>query len=377
MSPDTVPQFVPQAAESQKMSEPMRAYSVVGIHVAGASTPRTSLIRARLHSSAVYTGQHGILHDRLAPQWAQCFPGKTVLPGVSGAEQTDSHGRTDHSRQAALRPFTGPLLVEAVLSHLGPMPERGADQRLVEVITDLGPADFYVLDAPLSLPPCQTCELPCPGPERCTVDEVRRMQGLFDVQRKKGRKVRSPQPYLDRYFEYFARQVLEFGSAYAELDAALGSNRAPLAARGRFLLRNLRGLNPEGRVLETNAAVSSWAWRRSLLEAESPVLPRAAGSRYEQRVIRKALVEALVASGRVCPGPGLHRSALGELFQVPESFLALLAALTVRTMASGEVFLQEDLMFADQNIFEQPVLPRAAGLFIETAHEVSQESGPF
>jgi hypothetical protein len=358
------------ASDGLSGGQAVRSFSVVGIHIAGASTARTSLVRARLQVQGVSTGLSGHSHERWAGCWRKLFPGVSVFPASRASVLSEGPA-------GKAGPRWDPLLLEAVVSHLGPVPESGADQRLVDAVADLGPADFYVLDAPLALPPCQTCERMCPGSQRCTVEDVRRMWWLFELQRKNGRRVRSPQPYVDRYFEFFCRLTLEFGAAHAELDAGLGSNRAPLSARARFLVRNLRALNPRARVLETNSAVSAWAWRRSLLGTWSHGHPSASESRFGQRKLRQSLFDAMVASGRVCQGAGLHREALAEICQLPESFLAMLAALTLRNIASGEVFLQEDLVLPDQSVFEQPVLPLAAGHFIRISNEVSQARGPF
>ena len=93
------------------------------------------------------------------------------------------------------------------------------------------------VDAPLTLPPCMRCQLPCPGVEVCEVPVVawmRRHGEALSVHR--GR--RDPgKPYVTPYTQRATEILLEH--ATLQPREALGQGMGPLAARGVYLRRVL------------------------------------------------------------------------------------------------------------------------------------------
>lgn len=92
------------------------------------------------------------------------------------------------------------------------------------------------IDAPLVVPPCLRCPLPCPGVSRCVVDEVVWMRDWAPRLRTRGRTdpgKPSVTPYTQRAVE------LLYGGAGLELREAMGQGTGPLAARAAYLRRRL------------------------------------------------------------------------------------------------------------------------------------------
>lgn len=125
-------------------------------------------------------------------------------------------------------------------------PEETPDDALIRVVNEANPVAIG-LDAPLSLPPCIDCKLPCPTVGRCEVPAVRWM-------REEGRRLnwgrgRLPNPYTQRPVDLLLRgRWLDEASVPYPVDESFGSSRAPLAARMRYLARHLG----QGPLVEVN-----------------------------------------------------------------------------------------------------------------------------
>jgi hypothetical protein len=345
-------------------------YTVVGIHLAGNQTNRSAVVRSSFVSKGIWSGRSRQSPDALVQFLAKKFPGLAFHEGA--ASPSDKLERTP-----------SPLIIDNFVASLGPTPSMDADQRLCQALTDLGKADFYVIDVPFELPPCVLCELPCPGARRCEVDEVMRMSNLWLTLRKQGRKLRAPLPYLDRYSDFFARQIFEHQAPqlFAEFESPMGSNRAPLLARSRHIKRWIQNqLKVEShQVIETHSSASALSWlaqsysdsnlrTQTRPPPDSPSLWPAAQIRRERsgRTMRKSIFEYLAASGRIALGANLQPSYARDLIH-PGAFLAAMSALTVRSIAAGEIFFQDEFTDSPSLLERQPLLPAALGFFIAGA----------
>jgi hypothetical protein len=363
--PDAAP-----AAATAAISGKRRQFTVVGIHLAGNQTNRSAVVRSSFATQNIWSGRTRQSPDILLQFLAKKFPGIACYQGTATlSDKPENH--------------PSPLIIDNFVASLGPTPVMDADQRLCQTLTDLGKADFYVIDVPFELPPCVLCELPCPGARRCEVDEVMRMTNFWMTLRKQGRKLRAPLPYLDRYSDFFARQIFEHQAPqlFAEFESPMGSNRAPLLARSRHVKRWIQNqfkVEPH-QVIETHSSASALSWlaqsysdanSRSQTKAQpdSPSLWPAAQIRREKsgRAMRKSTFEYLAASGRVALGANLQPAYARDLIQ-PGPFLAAMSALTVRSLASGEIFFQDEFMESPLLLARQPLLPAALGFFIAGA----------
>lgn len=310
---------------------------ILGIHLAGAHTRKSAAVRASVTLQEIRSGlEPGPAHDLFRKGMEGRFPG---LPCVDAKEQ-----------RFAPRPT--PLLWEAYASEIGPSSHRDGDTRFVEVVADMGGADVVVIDAPLTLPPCVGCTLPCPGTLKCVVPDVALMREAWERKqaeraRDRNKRVRLPQPYVDRAYEVFARNHFEHPllSGTFELESALGSNRAPVTARAVRLAREMQTRFPDALIVETNSALATLGWSltagyklSSLLELRSVQSGRSARAgmlkRLEQRQI--ALRSAT-----------LHEQLFADFAENATVFHAGVAALTGWGLLTGEIYLPEDFLKLD------------------------------
>ena len=89
---------------------------------------------------------------------------------------------------------------------------EAADENLISSISDLnGPVTAIGMDAPLTLPPCLTCTLPCPGTTKCEVPEVkwlRQEQRTRIELSRKGKRVKPIAPYVERPVDVYLRSLV-------------------------------------------------------------------------------------------------------------------------------------------------------------------------
>ncbi len=111
-----------------------------------------------------------------------------------------------------------------------------ADLKIHEIISRYAnEAELVAFDVPLSLPKCTLCKIKCPGYEVCNEPEIKFIRSLYqqEVNKKKPKKMYTP--YTQRAVEaYLATQDPQM-----DVHHALGSNLAPLTARGLFLSRRM------------------------------------------------------------------------------------------------------------------------------------------
>ncbi|RMH00103.1 MAG: hypothetical protein D6705_01380 [Deltaproteobacteria bacterium] len=92
-------------------------------------------------------------------------------------------------------------------------------------------ATLVAVDAPLVVPPCLRCDVPCPGVAACPVDEVRFATRIGHVRSGKPAVL----PYVERACEVVRqREALP-------VRAGWGQGTAPLAARMHYLRRRFAG----------------------------------------------------------------------------------------------------------------------------------------
>lgn len=218
------------------------AIQIIGVHVGGAATHRTSLVRARCFvNSLKFSGLPGDLTNVLLKRF------ESILPAP---KQRGHH--SDNS----------PLFWEAFCTELGPVAHSDPDSHLLQKIDDLGGAQIFCLDAPISLPSCSTCKISCPGVQACPEKAVASMLDLWKEDQQNENRSRMPFPHTERFFETYARRRYEHPGMSEQLvvEPALSSNRAPLTARAHHLARQLKFKFPNSIVVETHPWLAAAGW---------------------------------------------------------------------------------------------------------------------
>jgi hypothetical protein len=315
-----------------KESTITKTLRVLGIHVAGAQTRKSAVVRGSFSIESIHTGlEAGNGHERAASFLRNTIKNIAIYPDQS--------------------PEPAPFFWEALATEIGPSATQDADTRLLETVASMDTVDIICIDAPLTLPPCaaSSCQA-CSGSNDCNHIQTKLMQREWEQRREQGeRKMRPPQPYLDRYFEYYARSRFSHPalSHCFEFDAALGSGRAPLTMRGQFLLKSLRAHSPNALILETNTVATTLG--HALASGFQGASPSNLRSELEHRVNRLAVLKRLDQRKIAFRGAGLHEQAYLEIGERFETFSAAMSALTARTLLAGQVFITEELLQLDEH----------------------------
>ncbi len=147
-------------------------------------------------------------------------------------------------------------------------------------------ADDFTLvacDAPLTLPPCSTCGLSCPGTAACAVPDVTQMRAM--AERRGGARGRKPTvtPYTQRLPE------LVLAAEGLPVREALGQSAGPLTARAARLRRMM---SPTLRLHENLIEVEP---RGALVRMFGAKAARAArvGAQADVRMARARMLEDL------------------------------------------------------------------------------------
>jgi len=190
--------------------DPRRCHRYLGLELAGAKNNKTTLATLEF-----YPKERKVflldLHDKIA--------------GAEDADTRESRESNDEALLALIR--------------------ESAEAQEAREAKRSGPgATLLAVNVPLTLPPCIGCERKtCPLPARCTVPEVKWMQGLTRrLARDRSTKTSGFTPYTQRPVELHIRHtVLPEVPQWArfEIDEALGGTKAPLTARMHFLARHL------------------------------------------------------------------------------------------------------------------------------------------
>lgn len=112
------------------------------------------------------------------------------------------------------------------------------DGSLIATLRSIGQGAVVCIDAPLTLPPCVRCQVPCPGQQNCIDPEVAVLRSLSAPPAVSSGKARKPSitPYTQRATEAY---LLHRRGIMAR--EALGQGMGPLTARACFLVRALAG----------------------------------------------------------------------------------------------------------------------------------------
>ena len=329
--------------------------SLLGVHLAGAGSSHTGLVRASVACNSAVLGVVKSLHSdaRMQAQVDSLFRYLKEKSSSSGLPAS-VHAETNLQEELV------PLSVSAFSAHIGPLPQQDADAHFWDEVLALGPVpDIVVIDAPLSLPPCVNCQLPCPGTLACSVSEVQMMVEHWRAAQKINHKTRLPQPYLERLFEVFGKFQLRAPDALLghEFVSVLGSNKAPLTARALRIVKEVRCRNPRALVLESHPYLGPMGW--ALAVGLDPLVYRQFKLSKKSYVEREKLIKKMQSSAYVVLPENQKMSPVQECAGKPELFAALMAALTGWGLLSGRIFLGAN-----------EVLPSAPHPFICLPHEI-------
>ena len=149
------------------------------------------------------------------------------------------------------------LIVNSVFDRLKTEGEKSADLKIHEILEQYKKdTKFVAIDVPLSLPKCFRCELKCPGYEICEETEIKWMWKQYGQRAQKNKNHKMFTPYTQRCSETFWSEELEGGWSVGD---ALGSNQAPLLARGRFIQRRAQQV-----FIEVIPRLSLLTWAKSV-----------------------------------------------------------------------------------------------------------------
>lgn len=149
-----------------------------------------------------------------------------------------SGGKSDRSCLAVIDfyPDSKRLFLSGIFDRVKSEEYISADLKLHELISQFADnCDWLGFDVPLTIPKCLRCELPCPGFETCSVEEIKWMRGLYqNIKKKKPKKMFTP--YTQRAVDLYLQELEDDN---LEIQQALGANLAPMTARAHFIQRRL------------------------------------------------------------------------------------------------------------------------------------------
>ncbi len=305
-------------------------FKIIGIHLAGTNTKRSAIVRTSVQLSRILSGlPKSYEYEILKEAFASYFP---TIP----IESTE----TGHQWRNCI----SPLFWEAFTPDIGATSYQDSDNRLLDAISDHGETNIFCIDAPLSLPPCLTCNLICPGTMECPTNVVSHMRKEWEASKKILKKVRLPQPYVDRYFEIFARNhfTKEALPSGLEFEAVLSSGKAPLTARAIRLAREIQSRFPHALILETNSQASAIGWalicgheniKFNLFK--SPTL----GAKQRQQILQNLETYRFAVRSA-----GIHELLLKEIPYHLEVFLAAMSAQSAWGLLSGLVVINPEFL---------------------------------
>lgn len=153
-------------------------------------------------------------------------------------------------------PDQGKIFLSKLIEKIKAEEFISADLKIHEIITQYqDQIKSVAFDVPLSLPKCITCKLQCPGYETCSEKEIKYIRNLYQKNDSKKKPKKMYTPYTQRCVEAY----LASSEDEVDIQHALGSNLAPLAARGLFISRRLKLKS-----LEVNPKLSVWRLGQAL-----------------------------------------------------------------------------------------------------------------
>ncbi len=310
------------------------ALSIVSIHLGGTQTKKTAVVRASVSLSRILSGiPPGAEHKQFATAIHKWFPNIPCEPLNTG---------TSSKRSA-------PLLWMAHIRDIGATSRCDSDTNLIHTLSNTTEANIICINAPLSLPPCTTCsEETCSGPEHCTQSNCLLMhKEWLNLRANKEKKIRIPQTYTDRYFDFFCRHHLDHPALMStnDFEPILGSGRAPLTMRALHIKKRLKAIFPNALFLETNTAIAAMGW--ALFCGYQPRKMDHFRQDLESPTIRASILRRLENKHLAVRGAGFHQMLYLEFAEHHETFLAAMGALSAWGLLNGEAYVSQE--FQSQN----------------------------
>ncbi len=161
-------------------------------------------------------------------------------------------GKTDKTAVAQIEYFPEQkrIFLKSLFTNVASVGDKSSDLALHEILTE-HKFKYVAFDTPLSLPLCMTCELKCPGFEKCKLPHIKWMWEYHNKRHKSKRPNKLFTPYTERCVEMYISSELEENFFPSH---ALGANAAPLAARAHFVARRLKKLA----LIEVYPKLSLW-----------------------------------------------------------------------------------------------------------------------
>lgn len=199
-----------------------------------------------------------------------------------------SGGKSDKACLAVVDYYQGShrLFLNRIFDRVRTEEFISADHKLHELILQFSEhCQWLLMDVPLTLPKCHTCDLECPGYETCNEPEIKYMRGIYQGSEKRKPK-RLFTPYTQRAVDLYLQENGEEG---IEVQHALGANLAPLVARARFIQRRL----PRLHCLEvlTKIAVYRLGLELKVNKSQLKVYRNSVGGDEARKVILQAMSE--------------------------------------------------------------------------------------
>lgn len=263
------------------------------------------------------------------------------LSGVGSKKSAMVRGSVTLNKETQDTPH---FIWEAYSHEIGSQKGLFSDEKIIKSLKNLGDLNVIVIDAPLSLPPCMTCALPCPGIAACEIDEVSFMKNLLKSEQRDSHRAQV-KPYLDRAFETSLRSQVKKSVMQAEpneFSPVLGSNRAPLTARAVQILNLLVAEFPQAMIVETNSVLSAWGWAKKA----GLKVPRDTHFKHglDSRLLRIKLLKQLEQNKIATRSPTLHLDIFKEFYNMKEVFSAAMSALTGWGFLVGQTFVDKNLI---------------------------------
>ena len=229
-------------------------------------------------------------------------------------------------------PRESPLKIAKVYEKIGAFGTVFSDERLVDILSLVGPLAAVFVDCPLTLPPCVSCQLPsCPGAMHCSDVAVAYMLAISDKVRRRGaRRARPVNPQNQRLWDVIALTA----TTEERLEPSYSANLAPLVARSRTLQRRLQALDPVIELYETQVPHALEALRDDLgLAADI----RQSYRRFEDGAQhRREVLRALQAKDWLAVASGAQEQvAEAQLVASVEVFHSFITALVAACHVAG------------------------------------------
>jgi hypothetical protein len=183
------------------------------------------------------------------------------------------------------------------------------------------------------------------------------------IREKKDKRIRSPQCYTDRFFEFFCRHHLDHPALASshDFEPILGAGRAPLTMRAHHIKKRIQTLWPHALVLETSSSVAAMGW--ALACGYKPRKISLFRQDLESPDIRAAILRRLENKLYAVRGAGMHQMVYREFSEHHETFLAAMGALSAWAFFNGEAYIPKEFLTQNsQNpLWGWAIIPKEIG----------------